>query len=335
MTVTLPAGPPAVSTSCLLKELKPALAEKLRTTVVGIDRRPSRYATSAQIEDIGVVLGDGRRVSVLFKNLSPATMLMEARRTRPPFAYQPQREIQIYGKILARETLGTPRFFGACVDAAINRYWLFIEKVSGVELYQIGDRETWADTARWLAGMHRSLAPSVHDAETMTASATIYNADWYRRWLHRAQKFAPSGTDRAMRRLAGVHETVVDHLTAQPPTLIHGDLHASNVLVCRRPGESRICAVDWERASIAPGPMDLATLTMGWDEETTDLLVRSYAAGDDDSAGSLQDLRITHDFCQLHLCIQWLGWAKDWEPPAEHRQDWLQEALQLADRFGL
>lgn len=336
MTASLPVGGSTVPTACLLKELKPALAEKMRTTVVGIDRRPSRCATSAQIEDVGVALGDGRRLSVLFKNLSPRTMLAEARRVRPPFAYQPQREIQMYDSILAREKLGTPRFFGACVDAAIDRYWLFIEKVSGVELNQIGEPETWAETARWLSEMHQRLAPSVPAAQDLPAPPAVYDAGWYRHWMHRADRFAPRESDSAMRRLKGAHESVVDHLTALPLTLIHGDLHPSNVLVCRRPGELRICAVDWERASIAPGPMDLATLTMGWDENISDLLIDAYAAAQDgDSADPLSDLRTTHDFCRLHLCVQWLGWAPDWHPPAENRQDWLREALRLMDRLGL
>lgn len=334
MTVSLPVGGSTVPTACLLKELKPALAEKMRTTVVGIDRRPSRYATSAQIEDVGVVLGDGRRLSMLFKNLSPGTMLSEARRTRPTFAHQPQREIQMYGRILTRARLGTPRFFGAYIDAALDRYWLFIEKVSGVELYQIGDREIWAQTARWLAAMHQRLAASVTDAESLSAPPVHYNADWYRRWLHRAERFAPRAAGSAMRRLSDAHEDMIDHLAALPKTLIHGDLHASNVLICRRPQELRICAVDWERASIAPGPMDLATLTVGWDDQSADRLIRAYAAAQGEPSTSLSDLRLTHAFCRLHLCIQWLGWAEDWKP-AEHRRDRLQEALQLTDELGL
>jgi len=39
--------------------------------------------------------------------------------------------------------------------------------------------------------------------------------------------------------------------------------------------------------------------------------------------------------CQLHLSLQWLGWTPDWTPPQEHRQDWLQQALVLAEKLGL
>jgi hypothetical protein len=38
--------------------------------------------------------------------------------------------------------------------------------------------------------------------------------------------------------------------------------------------------------------------------------------------------------CRLHLAVQWLGWSNEWSPPQEHRQDWLAEAIELADRLG-
>ena len=38
---------------------------------------------------------------------------------------------------------------------------------------------------------------------------------------------------------------------------------------------------------------------------------------------------------RLHLAVQWLGWEPRWEPPAEHRHDWLGEALALAERLGV
>ena len=38
---------------------------------------------------------------------------------------------------------------------------------------------------------------------------------------------------------------------------------------------------------------------------------------------------------RLHLAIQWLGWSRDWSPPAEHAHDWLADALRLAEGLGL
>jgi hypothetical protein len=41
------------------------------------------------------------------------------------------------------------------------------------------------------------------------------------------------------------------------------------------------------------------------------------------------------DHCRLHLAVQWLGWSPGWSPPPEHAQDWLGEALGLAEKLGL
>jgi hypothetical protein len=39
------------------------------------------------------------------------------------------------------------------------------------------------------------------------------------------------------------------------------------------------------------------------------------------------------DACRLQQCVQWLGWSQEWVPRAEHRRDWLADAVALADRL--
>ena len=39
-------------------------------------------------------------------------------------------------------------------DADRPRYWLLLEKVAGVELWQVGDFAVWEDVARWLGAFH-------------------------------------------------------------------------------------------------------------------------------------------------------------------------------------
>jgi hypothetical protein len=39
--------------------------------------------------------------------------------------------------------------------------------------------------------------------------------------------------------------------------------------------------------------------------------------------------------CQFQLAIQWLGWSRNWHPPAEHQTDWLGEASAAAVALGL
>ena len=39
------------------------------------------------------------------------------------------------------------------------------------------------------------------------------------------------------------------------------------------------------------------------------------------------------DCSALHLAMRWLGWSAEWTPPAEHRRDWLDEALRATARI--
>jgi thiamine kinase-like enzyme len=103
------------------------------------------------------------------------------------------------------------------------------------------------------------------------------------------------------------------------------------------PSSGRVCAIDWEMAGIGAGMLDLAALVSGgWrDDERTAMALayRESLPGHDRPPEDrfLLDL----DACLLHVCIQWLGWSPGWEPPPEHRHDWLAHAVELADRLAV
>jgi hypothetical protein len=58
--------------------------------------------------------------------------------------------------------------------------------------------------------------------------------------------------------------------------------------------------------------------------------VSAYGAGMADD-----ELEEAMAACRLQLALQWLGWSRDWSPPPEHAQDWLSEAVCVAERLGL
>ena len=202
--------------------------------------------------------------------------------------------------------MGTP----ICYDA--GEHWLLLEKVKGVELWQVGELETWVEAARWLARLHK------HFAQRPPISRLLlrYDEDYLGVWAARARRADPS-----LERVLSAYDTVVRILSDQAPTLIHGEFYASNVMV----SDSRIVPVDWEMAGVGPGVLDLAALLTGWGEEQRAAIVAGY--GD--------VVRETLDAAQLHNAIQWLGWAPNWNPPPEHAHDWLGEALAAAARLGL
>jgi thiamine kinase-like enzyme len=280
----------------------------------------------------------------MFKDLSPSALLEDARQAKPFFLYDPRREIQTYRSILAPARLGTPTCYGAVLDKRRGRYWLFLERVPGLRLAQVGAFSTWQQAARWLAVLHGRWAGK---AEQMVRTAHLlrWDAVLYRTWLPRAQTFLaraassqPAGTRRHLAWLAARYERVVRRLVALPRTVVHGEFYASNILVQETAAGPRVCPVDWEMAALGPGLLDLAALSAGqWTEEERLALAQAYHA----TLTPHGDGQPTAEFlsalacCHLHLAVQWLGWAPAWSVPPEQQQDWLREALRQAEKLGL
>jgi thiamine kinase-like enzyme len=208
--------------------------------------------------------------------------------------------------LLASAGLGVP----VCHDAGDD--WVLLEKVAGVELWQVADVDSWAGAARWLGRLHALFA----DRPPNSQHFLRYDAAYFRIWPDRARQRHPE-----LSSVLGDYERIVDLLSELPTTFIHGEFYASNVLLAG----NRIAAVDWEMAGIGPGVLDLAALSTGWADEQRATIIDAY--------GTVPSGAI--DAARLHLALQWLGWSKDWTPPPEHAHDWLTEATLVAARLGL
>ena len=336
-----------ITTEELSAALEEALAQRLGQPVAieRLERRPCPYATSFPLEELDAMTARGDALRLVFKDLSRESLSPPVQNVKPELLHDPLREIDCYRDLLEPAELGTAACYGAAVDSARGRYWLFIENVPGVALWQIGELETWQAAASWLARMHERFAAD-GAWRSHTGHLVHHDAAFYRRWPERAMELARrNGASAeelaALERVAGRYERVVERLTSLPTTFIHGEFYPSNILVAGEGGTPRICPVDWELAGVGPGLVDLAALTTGgakgWSLEDRHSIALAYRE-DGDSAG----LRLPEgefeqalDCCRLHLALQWLGWAADWTPPEEHRQDWLGEALRVAARLGL
>jgi aminoglycoside phosphotransferase (APT) family kinase protein len=315
--------------------------------IVRIERRPSPYRTSFDLEELDVHLDGGRILRLVLKDLSRQSLLEHAGRAKPHFLHDPLREIDVYQRLLSpRPHLGAPAFHGAVVDASLDRYWLLLERVAGVELYQVGDFETWKAVARWLAGLHGELAPLVADRDAAGPHLLHYGSEFLGRWITRARAFhvatagrLPADRQRDLDRLADGYDRVIQRLLARTPTVIHGEFYASNILVQDTPAGLRICPVDWEMAAVGPPLLDVAALVSGnWTAAERRELALAYRsalpAAAAEAMGAMEAFLEDLDHCRLHLAVQWLGWSADWTPPPEHARDWLGEALALAERLG-
>lgn len=336
----------AVQTEVLRTMLEDALLKQMGRPlqIVQLERRVSDYLTSFPIEELQVRLDDGTTLQLIFKNLDWQLLREKVRRVKPRFLYNPLREVETYRRILPEAPPGPPVYYGSRVDAQEAHYWLFVEKVPGLELYQIGELDRWQTAAEWLAQLHSTFEGK---GEVLKRAAPLLHCDeafcW--RWLKRARHFTLASQEASeqdkegMIWLADRYHVVVERLLSLPETFIHGEFYASNVLWLAQNGSERVAPVDWEMAAIGPAIFDLAALTAGkWTEEQQYTMARAYFEALPDSRlwpDDLAELLIAMDIAHLAIAIQWLGWAKVWAPPVETGHNWLELALQLARKLGL
>jgi aminoglycoside phosphotransferase (APT) family kinase protein len=305
-----------------------------------VERRPSPYRTSFPIEELRVELRGRGPVRLGLKRLDWEELEREGQLAKPRFLYDPEREPAVYRSLLPQVPPGPPEFFGAALEE--TRHWLFFEWVEGRELFQVGERELWGEAARWLARFHVAMAPEL-DHHRREGRLIDHDAGFYRRWIERAAEFATQLDDESATAVAWLrerHEPVVEALLALPRTVLHGEFYASNVLVavdCDHPprgaeSDVRVAPVDWELAAAGPGLTDLAALVGGWPEADREALAAAYAG----EPGVPPFTPRAFDLARLQVAIQWLGWAPpEWEPPEGQRQDWLAEAVAIAEGLEL
>ncbi|MFM2083132.1 MAG: hypothetical protein RL380_1823 [Verrucomicrobiota bacterium] len=345
-------------------ELRAELQRVLGQRVASLRRRLCAYASSYTVENLDVTLAHGKKLRLVLKDISPPSVLATAQQVRPHFLYNPARELEVYQKFLDPMRHGTARCVGAVNSAELERYWLFLERVDGRLLWQVGDLTQWDAGARWLGEFHsaerggvtnqpqqlrqtkmltRNRQPRAADwGQSALRSQTLlrYDEKFFAVWIERAEKFLRKQRAADLKKFAQLatnYDRVVSRLMALPPTFVHGEFYASNVIVRDGAVSQRICAIDWEVAGIGPGALDLAALTAGeWSAVQQRRFVTAYRSGlSSRRAPSVDELVEAVELCQLHLSVQMLGWAEDWSPPEQHAQNWLREALRLGVKHGL
>jgi len=297
--------------------------------VTGLRRAQSPYSSSFSLQEIEVTFDNRETITTIFKDLSPGAMLEGARQARPAFLYTPEREIQVYRSLLEPLNSGTAGIYAAIVDPALRRYWLFLEKVSGLRLCDVGEFELWLEAARWLARFHASVDRNT--ARNSVPCLLQCDAPFYSNWLYRAHEMAGAPLDRIAER----YDRVIEVLLSLPRTVLHNEFYASNVLIQQRVRRVRVCPVDWEVAAIGPSLFDVAALASGkWARDARLRILEAYHST---LPRHLQapDMILAFDACQLHLALQWIGWSRTWSPPRGHAQNWLAEAICIAARESM
>src|SRR5207253_8108923 len=230
--------------------LERALSEARGATVAvtRFSRRPFAYETSFALDSLDVQLGGGERLALLAKDVGPGGLSPGAAAAKPSHTLDPDREIAVYRDLLEPAALSTPRFHGAAVDPDLGRWWLFLERIDGEVLTDVGEVPVWCDAAAWAARLGDLVGPEV---------PLLYpDSAWHRHWIGAAIVRLREGgaADRATAEALDRHGSeVVDRLLALPQAFVHGELYPANVLVERaEEGPARIAPVDWELAGTGP-----------------------------------------------------------------------------------
>ncbi len=290
--------------------------------VAELSRRPFAYETSFAIDELDVRLEDGERLALVVKDVGEAGLSAEAAATKPAHTLDPGREIAVYRDLLSPAALSTPCFHGAEVDPGADRWWLFLERVEGEGLTDVGEVSIWCEAAAWAARLDRAVEG---DSDLLLHR----DADWHERWIDAAATALPD--DALAARLRATRSLLLERLDALPRAFVHGELYPANVLVVRGEGPSRIAPVDWELAGRGPYALDLAALVSGWNRDDREAMCRSFHQSLPAGAPSFAELLADVELCELSLALQWIGWSPGWVPPEAQRRDWPGEASRLLE----
>lgn len=332
--------PGAASTELLRERLARLLARhRPGARIVDVGRSPGRYRSSWWLEDLRVTLEGDTVVEMVFKDLGRPTPGSSADRTKPRRVVDPGREPWVYRSVLEPLRSGAPSCWGSVSWPGHGRHWLFLERIAGVPLVEVGEPEAWEAAAAWLGRFHVTVGRGPASPGPLLRHDAWLHHWWYRRAVTWARETPGAGEDgdgrgalaATLRRIQRTHAAAVEEVADAPRTLIHGEFYPSNVLL----EEGRIRPVDWEMAGIGPALIDLAALTSGsWTPEERAGMALAYRNAVLRAGAPVQPLDAflrTLTACRLLLAVQWLGWGRSWEPPPEHRQDWLQEAVRCVE----
>ena len=324
-----------------VEDLAQVLAPHIGTTrsIRRIDRRPSPYQSSFFVDEIDVTLDDGTALALIAKSADGDAIVPEAKRVKPSFLRDDERERATYDPSCLHLGLNTPRFFGSYVDGA-GIPFLLLERIDGIPLWQCSEFEAWREAARWLARLHAGDGARFAGLSGAAAHLIRYDRAYYDRWMQRACEFHET-PHRDLELLALRHSSVADWLLAESTAFIHGEFYPANVLVSGSDETSTFVVrpIDWETAALGPALVDLACLLAGrWtDEERADVAAAYFAerAGAGDDVPPRAHYLKTLDCGLIHLSVRNLGWSRDWSPPPDRSHDWLDDALRLCDKWQI
>ena len=207
------------------------------------------------------------------------------------------------GICLHRWGLVRPRYWGEYRDPD-GGAWLIVEFLSAAaRLNKTSDPYHWlVEAARWIGDFQRCCRSLPHDG---VAFLTRYTPGYFSGWADRTFTFT-QGWHESLPWLPGLCQAYSARggmLAASEPTIIHGEYYPKNILI----DHDTVRPVDWESAAVAPGEIDLASLTEGnWPKDVVDACIDAYVAARWPQGAPI-DFASNLAAARLYLHLRWLG----------------------------
>ncbi len=277
-----------------LSEL-PSLAGNGKMTV--ISRKPNPFGSTFPTEIVKCRLDDrngGKTISFFIKYGTKKFDGVYGHRGNVSY------EARVYQDVLQGLGFSTARFYGVHKDEKNGAAWLILEYMGkGRPASWSTDTEPIIRSAGWIGKFHATNEKRIRGGQAKFLRR--YDADYYRGWARRARRLFRHGFP-WLAPLCNEFERKIPKLLEAPQTIIHGEYFGSNILYQR--GVSR--PTDWQSAAIAPGEVDLASLTHSWISSVVRKCEREYARSRWPS-GIPEHFQETLDLARAYMSLRWLG----------------------------
>ena len=219
-------------------------------------------------------------------------------------------EAQIYRDVLRGDGAYAPTFYGTFVDDVHGSKCLVLQYLDGANrLNRAPDpADAAVGAARRLGGFHATTEDRTQSE--WATSVKAYDRDYYTGWAQRTAAFSGEWQQSYswLSALCAEYEKAVSFLLARPQVVAHGECYPMNILV----RDSAVYFVDWESAALAPGEIDLAALTEGWDAKVVLACEREYCQARWPHASSTREFEQGLWAARLYWGFRWLGDRPSW-----------------------
>jgi|SRR5262245_4421511 len=268
---------------------------------------PFKLSTSYNTYLVTVQLITGNEINLFLKDFGFSVRPKDDPKQRR------ERELRVYQDLLTETELGTARYYGSILDESQGRFWLLLEYVDGTPVGYC-NLEDWAPAAGGLGRMHGYFAQQYN--RLRACDFLIHrNADYF--WsnvelaLHNVLQVSPHLVDR-LTNIINHYAPIVEIMTGQPPTLLHGGCRSTNILIKVASDPSRVCIIDWEEAGFGAPLYDVAYLLDGIEPPTLDQLLDVYrqeALAYNLPLPPKEDMKYVVDCFRLQMVMNMLGQA--------------------------